>query len=498
MPSSSDLSGPSGPREDGAGCSDPGTVTRTDGSGGPSGDGGPLLTRRRLLAALGAGGIGTAVYATEFYVPDEPVENPPDSLGTESATPDGVWNTTGGGYGNSRHVAVEPIEDPTVSYSFTVRARVGAVTDDTAYLARPGNGQDGDRIEARRLPDGSLRWEATVPGYARTPGLFGDRVFVTGDTTVHAYRRDGVAAWSTDLYATLSDAVHEAFLPDEPAQFSLSPPVVADGVVYVRSSFGLHGLDGRSGEALWRLWTDGGHYTGWRRPVLGSNGVYYVGQVAHDSHTASVQYATPDGSFSIVDGVDEFCPPPSLDESHLYVGPGRDRLGSLFSYPRVGTGGFDPGPWTFLGHHTSAPRGRETTGPAVGPDHAYVGDVVRRSDGLLASVYALDPANGTVAWEHRVDVETTRDFDPALEPLLSEPTVADGTLYVGLAPVVDSSPTSPEYVEEEAGVLALSTETGDRQWFQPLGFLPSSLGVADGVLVAGGRENVAVVVDESG
>jgi hypothetical protein len=64
--------------------------------------------------------------------------------------------------------------------------------------------------------------------------------------------------------------------------------------------------------------------------------------------------------------------------------------------------------------------------------------------------------------------------------LLSTSLVVDGTLYVGVAPVVDSSPTGPEYIAAEAGILALSTETGERRWFQRLGFRPTTLAAVDG------------------
>jgi outer membrane protein assembly factor BamB len=161
----------------------------------------------------------------------------------------------------------------------------------------------------------------------------------------------------------------------------------------------------------------------------------------------------------------------------------------------VGETDIDVDRWTFLGHSTSAPDGRHSTVPAVGPDRVYVGDVVRTSERLLASVFALDPASGTVAWEYPVDLTVVRQFDPPLEPLLSAPVLVDGTLYVGLAPVVDSSPADPKYDPAEAGVLALAAETGDRQWFQRLGFLPSSLAAVDGAVVAGGRTSIAVVRD---
>ena len=306
----------------------------------------------------------------------------------------------------------------------------------------------------------------------------------------------GALRWTTDLYATLTEAVHEAFLPDDPDQFRLSPPVVADDVVHVRSPFGLHGLDADTGEARWRLWTGDHDLVGWRRPVLAGDGLYFVGGSPDDAELA-VRFAGGAGrsQHAVIPGVSTFCPPPALRGSRLYAGPGGDRLGTVFSTPGVGETDIDVDRWTFLGHSTSAPGGRYSTAPAVGPDRAYVGDVVRTRERLLATVYALDPANGTIAWEHPVDLTVARQFDPPIEPLLAEPALVDGTLYVGLAPVVNSSPADPKYDPDEAGVLALSAETGERRWFQRLGFLPSSLAAAEGVVVAGHRENVAVITD---
>lgn len=483
------------------------TASSPDGSGGPdhaadspeetgstSTDAGPVLTRRRALAALGATGVGLAVYGTQFSVPETPDGNPPESLGTGQTTPDGVWNTVGGGYGNSRSLAVDPVTDPTVAWSETTRGTVGAVTAATAYLGRPAPTGDGGRIEARSLGDGSLRWRATVPDYAGSPSLFGEYVYGTNDTSVQSFD-GGDVRWSTDVYAHLVDAVHEAFLPT-PDRFGLSPPVVAGGVVYLRSPFGLHGLDAATGNPRWRLWTGDRELVGWRRPVLAGEGVYFVGGSPDESETA-VRFAGGEGrsQHAVVPGVSRFCPPPALSEQRLYAGPGGDRLGTLFSTPRVRELDLDVDRWTFLGHSTSAPGGRHSTVPAVGLDRVYVGDVVRTRERLLASVFALDPANGTVAWEHPVDLTVVRQFDPPLEPLLSAPVLVDGTLYVGLAPVVDSSPTDPKYDPDAAGILALSAVTGERQWFQRLGFLPSSLAAVDGAVVAGGRGSVAIVRD---
>jgi outer membrane protein assembly factor BamB len=472
MPSSSDPSAPSPPDRSGS-----------------------TLTRRRALAALGAAGVGLAVYGTQFPVPGAPEENPPETLGPSSETAGDVWNTAGGGYRNSRHLAVDGIAAPTVAWSEPVRGTVGAVTAETAYLGRPGSTGDDGRVEARALADGSLRWRAAVPGHAGTQGLFGGHVYATVGTGVRSLD-GGEVRWTTDVYATLADAVHGAFLPDDPEDFGLSPPVVADGVVHVRSPFGLHGLDADTGAARWRLWTGDRDLVGWRRPVLSGEGVYFVGGSPDDPATA-VRLATAENQHAVVAGVDDFCPPPALGGQRLYAGPGDDRLGTLFSVPRAGVLDADVDRWTFLGHSTSAPGGRYSTAPAVGPDRAYVGDVVRTPERLLASVSALDPASGTVAWEHPVDLTVARQFDPPLEPLLSAPVAVDGTLYVGLAPVVDSSPADPGYDPDAAGVLALSTDTGERRWFQRLGFLPDSLAAADGALVAGHREHVAFLVDGS-
>lgn len=455
-----------------------------------------VVSRRQALATLGAAGAGLTVYATQFYVPEEPEPNPPDALGSGTRTLDDGWHTTGGDFGNSRHVPVDAVDDPTVVWSETVRGTVGAVTADAAFLARPDPESETGRIEARSLADGSLRWRGTVPGYATVPGVFEDRVYATGGGVVRAFDRSGEPVWTHDLYTTLTETVHDAFLPDDRETFRVSTPIVDAGQAYVRSSFGFHGLDATTGSTRWRLWTDDHDRVGWRRPVLGSNGVYHVGS---DESGVGVQYATLYDQLTVIEGVGEFGPPPALGPRHVLVEPGHtwsaDRPGTLFAAPRVRNTDVDADRWTFLGHGTSAPRGRHKTVPAVGPDRVYVGDVIRTDEDLFATVYALDPANGLPVWEHAVDLTIDRRFDPPLESLLTVPTLVDGTLYVGFAPVVDSSPTEPEYVPEAAGVLALSAGTGDRRWFQRLGFPPTSLGVADGVVVAGGRESAAIVVD---
>jgi outer membrane protein assembly factor BamB len=462
----------------------------------------PSASRRAVLAALGtASAGGLAGCSGDPLAPERPEDVPPSTLGSDDDPPVGVWAGPGGGLRNTRFAAVTPIEDPTVRWESPFAGFVGGVTGDRLRLTRPGPTGKRATLATYVLADGTVEWETEVDHLITAPWSDGSTSYASGTGRVRRFDPDGQPGWTHDLYATLSERVHGSFLPAARDRFRVSSPVVAGGVVHLTSSYGLHGLDADSGAELWRLWIEDAPRIA-RRPTVAPEGVYFVGP--DDGGDASVGSVFEDEPIRLAGGIDEFCPPVAVGAAHAFAGPSTRRQGgtpgTLLATPRVTPeGGFaDADQWWFVGHHTSAPWGRRVTRPAVGPDRVYVGDTVDVPDGLRAAIYAVEPAIGTTAWSHRIDVQNaTPQFEPGLQPVVSAVAATADVVYAGVGPTVDASPTDPHLVGDEAGVLALDAETGERLWFVKTGFVPDDLAVVDAHVVAWDRDRNLAVLGEA-
>ncbi|WP_192918627.1 outer membrane protein assembly factor BamB family protein [Salinigranum salinum] len=461
----------------------------------------PSASRRTVLAALGTASIGgLAGCSGDPFAPDRPEDVPPPTLGSDDDPPVGVWAGPGGDLRNTRFAAVTPIREPTIRWESPFAGFVGGVTRDRLSLTRPGPAGERATLATYALADGTLEWETAVDHPIAAPWSDGSTLYASGTGRVRRVGPDGQLGWTHDLYTTLTERVHGSFLPARRDRFRVSSPVVADGVAHVTSSYGLHGLDADSGAELWRLWVEDASRIA-RRPTVAPESVYFVGP---GDDGASVGNVFEDEPIRLAEGLDEFCPPVAVGVDHAFGGPAARRQGgtpgTLLATPRITPeGGFtDADQWWFVGHHTSAPRGRRVTRPAVGPDRVYVGDTVDVPDGLRAAIYAVEPVTGTTAWTHRVAVENaTPQFEPELQPVVSAVAATADVVYAGVGPTVDASPTDPHLVGDEAGVLALDAETGERLWFERIGFLPDDLAVVDAHVVAWDRDRNLAVLGEA-
>lgn len=454
-------------------------------------------SRRRLLATLGAGSlIALAGCSSDTFAPDSPAERPPSSVASDDRTPSGVWTTAGGGLQNTRYADVTAVREPSVDRVNRFAGFVGTVTADRLYLTRPGPRGERSNLVATSLESGEPLWARELDDSVGDPTLFDSSLYVSRDGRVWKFDADGTPVWTVDLYTLLGEAVHASFLPDERDRFYLSTPVVASETVLLTSPFGLHGLSAETGAERWRLWVDDAlRYP--RRPSVAPEGLYFVGR-GDDGATVSAVF--DDEPVRLSGRLDSFCPPLAVGTDHVFGGPAsRDSSGTrgtLYAAPRVRPDQrANADEWWFVGNHTSAPRGRKTTPPVVGPDHVFVADTVDIPDGIRATIYAIDPVGGTAVWSHRIDVENaTPEFEPELQPVVAALAGTPDVLYAGVAPVVDASPTDPHVVDGEAGILALDAETGDPLWFQRVGFLPEEVAAVDAHVVASDRyRNLAVV-----
>ncbi|WP_158601143.1 outer membrane protein assembly factor BamB family protein [Haloplanus aerogenes] len=91
-----------------------------------------------------------------------------------------------------------------------------------------------------------------------------------------------------------------------------------------------------------------------------------------------------------------------------------------------------------------------------------------------ATVFAVDIADGSRRWNHEVDIAVAENLD-GVAPALTAPAVADGTVYVGVAPEW----TFSQLPVPDAGYLvALDADTETVQWRHDVGLVPRTLAVA--------------------
>ena len=208
-----------------------------------------------------------------------------------------------------------------------------------------------------------------------------------------------------------------------------SSPVVAGGVVYVRSGAGyVYALEAATGALVWRYKT-GGVYSS---PVV-AGGVVYVRSGAGYVH--ALEAAT--GELIRRYGTGATDSAPAVAEGVVYVA-------SQDGYVYALDGPTGDLLWSYT-------TGRTVSAPAVAEGVVYVG--------LGDYIHALDAPTGEVLWRY----ETGRT--------VSSPVVADGVVYAG-----------------SGVVYALDASTGDLLWRYGTG--RSSPAVAGGVVYVGGGDYV--------
>jgi len=337
-------------------------------------------TRRRLVAALAAGGLagclrlessdGTATTtaassaATTRASATEPATDSGTAAETTTAVdaPESDWPQFQADAGNRGYVpdAVGPTADPTLAWEYD--------GGDAGVVVANGVAYPGDRLAGVFADDGRALFDATA----------GLTLPAVGDDAVYVGDRGGLVA----MAATEREERWRADL-----QGAITAPTLADGVVYAGTddeyddgfAVGVHAFDASDGSRRWLTETD----VGVERAVACDGDRVLAALV--DRTLLALDAA--DGSERWrFDGVSRFSAPTLVDDT-VYVAGDGDREGELLALDasdgRVR--------WSF------ALGGDVHVSPAVTEDRVYVGTTEDRA------LYAVDRADGTRWWRAGVD-----------------------------------------------------------------------------------------------
>jgi outer membrane protein assembly factor BamB len=393
-----------------ASIGDAGSVTvRGDDSGVTrqlaSGNGPPFVTHRGQAYEVRLGG---------------PAEGSTD----QSFDLSGGWRQFAADARNTGHAdTTGPGSEPSEAWRFEAPGRIyDGPTVAGGLVFVPST--DGN-VYALTAADGEEVWRFPVRGQARTtPAVADGRVYAAGrDGGLYALdATTGEARWTFD---------------GSPEGYAISHPTVADGTVYIGDDAGtLFAVDAASGEKRWSVATgddiatspavaDGTVYVGWRAQSEEPGGDADGGldAVSTDGEREwRVRPGNVDGSPTVVDGTvyagsdtglhaydaDSSEPrwtfergrtgSPAVVDGTVYVGTRNGNLHAVAAATGEEQWRFDTDKWCYYA-------------PAV------VGDTVYHTS-WDAHVYAVGAADGSERWK--------RPF----ETPLSEPAVADGSVYV--------------------------------------------------------------------
>jgi eukaryotic-like serine/threonine-protein kinase len=268
-----------------------------------------------------------------------------------------------------------------------------------------------------------------------------------------------------------------------------TPPVVANGLVYVGSNDGkVYALDASTGAKVWSFRTSGSFYG----PAV-ANGVVYVASSNHymyalDASTGTKLWRHKGGysSLAVADGV-VYLAAWSHRVYALDASTGaelwRSRTGALIeSCPAVSDGavyvviGSYPARVWALDATTGGKLWRVNTyldalsSPAVANGVVYLGASLFTEGHVLA----FNASTGARLWDFRDDYGEMR---------YSSPAVANGVVYVG---------------DDGGNVYALDASTGAKRWTFPTGtYIESSAAVANGVVYVGATDGTVFALDAS-
>jgi outer membrane protein assembly factor BamB len=372
-------------------------------------------TRRRLLAALGAGAAATAG-CIALPGGSEDVEVGPAELS-------GTWPAFGADVRNTGHADTTGPADPVEAWTFDTTGPIHdgvAVADGTVFV-----GSSDGTLYALDAETGEERWRFPVRGQVRTtPAVASGLAFVGG--------RGG------GLYALDTDSGGQRWAALQSTGFSLSHPTVLEGTVYAGSNDGtLYAVDAESGDVEWDLDVGGDVasspaiaddtiYVGWRGPVESPDDQENGGLTAVSTGGEAEWTVTPgavDGSPAVVDGVVYAV---SRSAAHAFDAATGDERWSFedaagAGSPAVRDGTVYVGSYDLDVHALDAETGDlewdqrvgkwPTFAPAIADGVVYVPSWSDR-------IYGLDAATGEPRWRHE------------LATPLSDPAVADGRVYV--------------------------------------------------------------------
>ena len=336
---------------------------------------------------------------------------------------------------NDRHLYAIDAANGTLRWKHETGAEVfssPAVSNGIVYV-----GSDDNHLYAFDATNGTLRWQYETEDWVSTSPAVGSAVYVRSqDGILHAVDAstgEGLWQYNTDW--------------EESASGLSVSPAFADGVVYVGGNR-MHAINASSGEWVWGYETERNVYS----PTV-ADGVVYAG--SDDGHLYAIDASTQ-ALLWLYDGIQPTDAAPMVVDGAVYAGS-------------------DDGHLYALDEFTGRPLWRSEMGGVSGPPSASGGVVYAAANGgkvygMVASspLATASPAQkreaGDLLWRYRADAD-----------LVSQPTAANGILYVG----------SHDRGVRDRYLYAIDGATGSLAWRYLTGTLVSDPpAVADGTVYA--------------
>jgi len=458
-------------------------------------------SRRDTLRLAGLAGVSALAGCRSVTPWRGPNEQPPRSVGTSWSPSAKTWRFP---HGDLRNTASSPHgvqTAPSVAWqdsfdggrSTTPTGAIVAATPERVITARRFGSEV--QLHAEDATDGTRRWNRWIvyPPDGRTPtfgGLVDGTVYVTdgGTDVVAVDASDGTVRWRRSLYDRVADSVPDKYLSvaGSPAEFA-ARALATPEIVYVQSSYGVHGIAPRDGTEQWRLYLGAHHDADALEEPRGL--------AVADRRIWAVYGGTVQSLFTIElsDGQPEIerVPSPLQSPSRPVVPGYRDAVFThdivWASKPQetlaVGTTD-ERAEWECPGHTGSG--GVAYSSLATDGERVFVCVSHEQQDRLLVS--ALHASTGKLDWLFREPL-ADRDASPSDsgEFRLCRPAVTGNCLVVGYG-------TLPETAVGRGEIVAISRTDGRVCWRISLRLAPRSVSMTSARLFVTGRQGGVVAL----
>lgn len=264
-----------------------------------------------------------------------------------------------------------------------------------------------------------------------------------------------------------------------------SSPVIANGMLYTGSNYGIHAIDAASGKEIWKVQTNGFVKSA---PAV-SDGTLYVGSedkrfYAIDAKDGTIKWIyrnATDGYRSSPAAVNDLIFAGSEDGT-LYAFNARTGEPAWFvhtgrridSSPAVSDGIVYVGNDNGVIFAFDARSGREKWHYSTGISQIKSSPAVRNGTVFIGSndgnLYAMDAVNGTLKWKYF-----------AGNNVESSPSVKDGTVFAG---------------SKDSDFFAIDAQTGALKWkLMTAGYIDSSPAVSNDIVYFGLKDNFLYAID---
>jgi outer membrane protein assembly factor BamB len=262
-----------------------------------------------------------------------------------------------------------------------------------------------------------------------------------------------------------------------------SSPVIADGILYIGSNYGIHAIDVKSGKEIWKYQTNG--FVNAVPAVV--DGMLYVGP--DDRRFYAINSKDGSVKWTYTKSLEGFVSSPVIVNNLAYVGSKDSKLhainiltgepswstttmSSVESSPAVSQGIVYAGTKNGLFMAFDAVNGKEKWRYDAGMEIKSSptienGMVIFGSNNGV--IHALTSEKGILKWKY----STGNNVEPS-------PSVKDGIMYTG---------------SKDGNFYAIETGTGKLKWKFPSGMVTSSAAISNDVVYFGSKANVIYALD---